>query len=223
MIEIIAPAGLPGRNRVMPYLLLHNFLEESMAASLLEYAVAHESEFAPARVGNRQNLRVDRQFRISVSTRRLPKVGRILRAKLLGLLPEFVAALRSTLVEEANLELELVAHNDGAFYARHIDTATGEDSNQVRVLSGVYYFHAKPKAFTGGALRLFAIHDGPETAFVDVEPEDNSLVIFHSWVPHAVMPVACPSRQFGASRFAINCWIYGDRATIDDPGATKPS
>ena len=64
------------------------------------------------------------------------------------------------MVEKADVELELVAHNDGAFYARHIDTATGEDSNQVRVLSGVYYFHAKPKAFTGGALRLFAIR-GP--------------------------------------------------------------
>jgi SM-20-related protein len=223
LIEIIAPAVLPGRNRVMPYLLLHDFLEESMAASLLEYATAHEAEFEPTQVGNSQNGRVDTLFRVSVATRRLRQFAPMLKAKLLGLVPEFVAAMRSTSMEAPEVELQLVAHNDGAFYKRHIDTVRGSNSNEVRVLSGVYYFHAKPKAFTGGALRLFAIGDPTGSDFFDIEPADNSLVIFHAWVPHEVRPVACPSRRFGASRFAINCWIYRKRGQAEDVSGAEPA
>jgi SM-20-related protein len=80
------------------------------------------------------------------------------------------------------------------------------------VLSGVYYFHAEPKAFTGGALRLYAI-GGQGERYVDIEPTHNSLLMFPSWAPHEVMPVRCPSRRFVDSRFAINCWVHRAKPT----------
>jgi SM-20-related protein len=223
LIEIIAPPLLPGRNRVMPYLLLHDFLEESMAANLLEYAIAHEAEFLPTRVGDSLDRRVDQQHRVSVGTWQLRQFEPILKAKLLGLLPEFAAALRSTSVEVSGVDLQLVAHNDGEFLKRHIDTMTASVSDRIRILSGVYYVHAKPKAFTGGALRLGAIGDRTGSDFVEIEPAHNSLVIFHSWVPHEVMPVACPSRNFRASRFSINCWFYRGQPEVHDVSATEPA
>ena len=106
------------------------------------------------------------------------------------------------------LELQLVAHHDGAFYKRHIDTQTASDRKNIRVLSGVYYFHAEPKPFSGGALRLYAIGGDDATDFVDIEPQRNSLLVFPSWAPHEVRTVSCPSKQFSDSRFAINCWIH---------------
>ena len=129
------------------------------------------------------------------------------KAKILSLLPDWVEKLRVTAVEAPKLEAELVAHNEGAFYKRHIDTQTASDHNLLRVLSGVYYFHAEPKAFSGGALRLYAI-GGDNARFADIEPARNSLLVFPSWAPHEVMPISCPSKRFIDSRFAINCWVH---------------
>ena len=78
-----------------------------------------------------------------------------------------------------------------------------------RLLSAVYYFHAEPKAFSGGALRLYPFGaKKDEDSFADVQPEQNTLLVFPSWAPHEVLPVSCPSGRFSDSRFAVNCWIH---------------
>jgi Rps23 Pro-64 3,4-dihydroxylase Tpa1-like proline 4-hydroxylase len=126
-----------------------------------------------------------------------------------------IAQLRVSTFEMAGIEIQLVAHGDGAFYKPHIDTRTGPESDlsTVRVLSGVYYFHAEPKAFSGGALRLYDFAFGAhEPRFVDIEPERNTFVAFPSWARHEVLPVSCPTRQFIDSRFAVNCWVWGKLA-----------
>lgn len=115
------------------------------------------------------------------------------------------------------VELELVADGDGAHFVRHSDIPTGPGrrplggdakGQQDRLLSGVYYFHREPKAFSGGALRLhrFGGVDVPED-WVDVEPEQNSFVAFPTWAPHEVRPISCPSRDFADSRLAVNAWL----------------
>ena len=134
----------------------------------------------------------------------------MLRARALELAPDLIAGLRLTPFEISKVELELVAHGDGAFYARHIDTAMSGSAEHVRVLSAVYYLHRQPRAFDGGALRLYAI--GDDSRFVDVEPASNTLVAFPSWAPHEVRPVSCPSGRFGDSRFAVNIWLRKRRA-----------
>lgn len=49
------------------------------------------------------------------------------------------------------------------------------------MLSGVYYFYNEPKAFSGGALRLYRFNAKPAEdpaadSHVDVQPLNNSLV-----------------------------------------------
>lgn len=190
-----------------PHLVLRDFMEDATVAGLLEYACAHAAAFAPTKTGHFAEAKIDPDARISVMTRDLGPFRPILETKVLGLLPDLTAQLRMTPVEAAKLELQLVAHNDGAFYKRHIDTQTAASRDGIRVLSGVYYFHAKPKAFSGGALRLYAIGDPAETTFVDIEPAHNTLLVFPSWAPHEVMPVSCPPKRFSDSRFAVNCWV----------------
>ena len=114
--------------------------------------------------------------------------------------------------EPARAELSLVAHGDGAFLTRHVDFLRRGTAPTMRMLSGVYYFHRRPRSFEGGALRLHEI--GPrsrDARFVDVEPDHNSMAFFGAFVSHEVMPVRVPSGRFEDSRFAINFWIHRTR------------
>ncbi len=191
-----------------PYVVLHDFLDEATVAGLFDHALSRECDFRPTRVGSKAV--VDTGIRISANLRDLDVYRPILKSKILGFLPELIAQLQVTPFEPSRLDTELVAHGDGAFYKRHIDTQTAQYENfdEIRVLSGVYYFFVEPKAFSGGALRLYAIGGDSEQNFIDIAPERNSLLVFPSWAPHEVMPVHCPSGRFIDSRFAINCWLH---------------
>jgi SM-20-related protein len=203
-----APSAAANRAVMPPYLVLSHFLDESDADGLLAFALAHESGFAPTGVNRSEDSKVDPNIRVSNSIRDLGPYRPLLKDKLAERLPDLTAQLRTMPVDEPKFELELVAHNDGAFYKRHIDTQTASERAFIRAMSAVYYAHARPKAFTGGALRLYAIGDLEFRTFVDIAPEHNSLLVFPSWVPHEVMPIACPSKRFADSRFAVNCWAY---------------
>jgi SM-20-related protein len=198
-----------------PHIVLHDFLEHRIAADLLDYTLSRENSFEPTSVGRSDSMKLNADSRVSLSTRELGPFNAILKSRILNVVSDIAGKLGTSAVDAPELEFELVAHNQGAFYSRHIDTDTTSQRRTLRVLSGVYYFHATPKAFSGGALRLFAIgnpagSDGRN--YVDVEPSHNSLLVFPSWAPHQVMPVNCPSGRFADSRFAVNCWVHRIRA-----------
>ena len=196
-------------DRVPPYGLLHNWLGIQTTNKLLDIAGANERLFRETKVGHAEAKIIDHTRRHS---RRLQNPGEFagqIEAKVQEILPTIFAKLGNTPFIPCGFEVELVAHNDGAFYARHIDTLTqikGEIGH--RVVSAVYYFHSRPKSFTGGALRLYSLSAASQSSrSVDVEPDNDTLVFFPSWFPHEVLPVKCPSGRFLNSRFAINCWI----------------
>jgi SM-20-related protein len=188
-----------------PHRVIDALLDEASVETLLELALSRQADFEPTRVGRRDNARLNPAFRTSLVLRPREALAQLFETRLRGLAPVLTAGMRLSAFEASAIELELVAHGDGAFYKRHIDTQTGGDAMSQRILSGVYYFNHRPKAFTGGALRLYAI--GDYGRFIDVEPEHNRLLVFPSWAPHEVMPVSCPSGAFIDSRFAVNCWV----------------
>ena len=199
------------RSLIPPHLVMRDFLSEETVIALLEFARTRQPSFAPTYVDVDLNA-VKPAVRRSVGLRELGAFRDILKSRLIESLPAFVSGLGVTSIDSPKFDIELVAHGDGAFYKRHIDTQTARycDLDQIRVLSAVYYFYAEPKAFEGGALRLFAI--GAEPApYIDIAPMRNSLLVFPSWAPHEVMPVSCPSNAFADSRFAINCWVLRDK------------
>ena len=208
----------PVRSIMPPFRVLADFLDAADADRLLDHVAAREAAFAPTEVGHGDKARLDPAIRVSTSIADLGAFRPLLKTRLKGMAAELTAELKLTPFATARVELELVAHGDGAFYRRHIDTQTLGERAHLRVLSGVYYFHRRPKGFTGGALRLYAIGDAER--FTDIEPVHNTLVVFPAWAPHEVRPVACPSGQFMDSRFAINCWLHARRPGSDAPAAS---
>jgi Rps23 Pro-64 3,4-dihydroxylase Tpa1-like proline 4-hydroxylase len=199
-----------GLGPLPPHRLVRNFLPAATARSLLAWSAANEALFKPATVGSRSGERVDPTVRVSLAVRKFGPLKEVLRRQILAVAPELIRDLRINPLEIADTDLQLVAHNDGAFYRRHIDTFTGPTSAGAghRFLSAVYYIQRRPRAFTGGALRLHRFGGaGGVGDFVDIEPEHNLLAAFPSWAPHEVRPVSCPSKAFAHSRFAVNIWL----------------
>lgn len=204
-----------------PHGQFRDFLPAGDLKALLDWALANEDRFSPARTKDRTghiSSEAPRE-RIALVLRDLGPLDGLLRERLLDILPQAMVAGGASGAEPSSLELELTAYGDGAFYAPHVDipmgagrqslgAAPGED----RVLSAVSYFHQEPKGFSGGELRLHRFGSGPGDSgqagidHVDIEPHGNSLAVFPSWARHEVRPVACPSGRFADNRFALNCW-----------------
>jgi Rps23 Pro-64 3,4-dihydroxylase Tpa1-like proline 4-hydroxylase len=197
-----------------PFGVVRNWLNSQVIEYLLHYLNLNESLFEESTVYRKiKNISViDHTMRRSSTLRDINcLVNQIeLGTKIHDMLRTMFETLGNTPFIPSEFEFELAAHGDGAFFSRHIDTFTQtEGFASDRIISAVYYFHALPKAFSGGALRLHALAPSHEQAtFADIEPEYNTLVFFPSWSPHEVLPVHVPSGRFMDSRFAINCWIH---------------
>ncbi len=201
-----------------PYLRHSDVLPQGEHTALVEWTLANASQFAPSRLfGGRAEATV----RVSRSAGDVRSVAGSLESRVLALAGDFMQTFGMGLTP-GGLELELVAYGDGGRFLRHIDTAIGEAPPDAtpRALSVVYYFHREPRGFTGGALRLYGLSE--RDGFVDIEPQQNSLVAFPSFVAHEVLPVACPSLEWAASRFAVNVWIHASAPVIDAGGAPAP-
>lgn len=202
-----------------PHGIHSDLLTEQEIGALLDHALAIEGEFRPATV---DDLKRDITYKLDVArrrcldTRNLGAFRAVFEERARALLPSFVAELGVPAFEIAKVELQIVAYGDGSFQKAHIDTAVGAAKLATkRVLTAVYYFHALPKAFSGGALRLYPLmRREPAGKFVDIEPVRNRLVVFPSWARHEVLPVSVPSGQFRDSRFAINCWIHDRQKAV---------
>ena len=195
------------------YKLMPEFFGDELQNRLLEYALANDSRFESTTVGGGENCRQDERIRISRQLCDLGDFRAIVEQQVLAQVPYLVAELGMSPFEPSGVETEIVAHGDGAFYSRHIDVFTGSGriaQDEDRILSVVYYFYQEPKAFVGGALRVYPL---PGMAglgldkYIDIEVKQDTAVAFSSWVPHEVLKISCPSGNFNHSRFAVNCWV----------------
>jgi SM-20-related protein len=198
--------------RVPPHALRSDVLGEDECAALLAWALAHERDFVPSKIGAGE---IRPQMRNSLTLRQtlLKEWRPLLRERIGALLPGLLAELGMMAFEMGRIEVQLIAYRDGAFYGRHRDIGRREDQPGMRAVSAVYYFHSNPKGFEGGELRLMPLAADAD-GYADVVPRHNGLLAFPSWAPHEVLPVRCPSGRFADARFAVNCWIH-----VREPGA----
>src|SRR5262249_35573838 len=153
-------------------------------AELLTWALESESRFKPTLVGDRSTGgKRDPTQRVSLAVREFGPMKALLRERMLELAPAVIRDLGLKPFAPSDIQLELVASNDGAFFTSHVDTFYGNGrAGGDRLVSAVYYFHKEPKAFSGGALRIHPTLD--HDTLEDVQPEQNTLVAFPSWAYH---------------------------------------
>ena len=202
------------RGPLPPWHRRFGFLGDEQRESLLRWALDHREDFQPSKIFGGI---VNPDRRMSEKTGKLGPFRALFERKIGALLPDLFQHTGARPFEPESYELELVAHGDGAHFARHIDIPVGpgrtplsgdKSGKHDRLLSGVYYFHREPKAFSGGALRLHRFGGGETPQdWIDIEPEQDSFVVFPTWAQHEVRPVSCPSRDFADSRFAVNVWL----------------
>jgi SM-20-related protein len=191
----------------MFHVVFRDFLGAAAARDLLGYVDANRAAFSPADVHSGHETRVDAAIRQSSRLRERGPLGEALEQRIREQLPALVEGLGMPRFEVADLETEFVAHGNGAFFARHIDTVIGAPAGRrPRVISTVYYFHRQPQSFSGGELKLYEPMPGSNAA-ITVLPEHDTLVAFPAFVPHEVLPVTCAPDDFMASRFSFNAWF----------------
>jgi Rps23 Pro-64 3,4-dihydroxylase Tpa1-like proline 4-hydroxylase len=192
-----------------PHHVYRDFLGAETRASLLDWALANEHRFAPSKTEGGY----DPAKRVSSVLNDLGPLRPALKARLLADAPAIMAQLGMRPFTPSKVEIEMAAHNQGAHFGAHVDTRVGRFADRLhdRLLSGVYYFHREPKAFSGGMLRIFRFGSTGQGDDARIAPEQNSLAVFPSWATHAVTHVECPSGAFADSRFALNIWIYRER------------
>lgn len=207
MTERTGPMGGAMFSSILPYCLYPDWLGEEMSDALLDYAEANEDRFTPSRIRQKGISAELPEIRTSLRLADLGPFAEPLRRQLLGLLPELCRRLGVGAFAPKLVEMELVAHGDGAHFLRHSDTGLGEQSARMpRRVTAVCYLHRRPRAFGGGQLRYYALDGG---SFIDLDPAHGLMVSFPSFVPHSVERVSLAGGAFRDSRFAIDLWVSG--------------
>jgi SM-20-related protein len=192
------------------YIRLPEFLSPEENLQIFDYANFHQLSFVDSKVTPDAV-----NFRRSAVLYDLDDIGIKFESRIGELMPEVLEQFSILPPTQLRFETQLTVSNDGDFFKPHIDNGTLEISH--RIVTYVYYFHRVPQAYRGGQLRLYDLE-----LFKDLNPKNNLLVLFPSWVLHEVLPVICPSRQFADGRFTINGWV-GNTTNFVAPKQSVPS
>ncbi len=133
----------------------------------------------------------------------------LFRYKIIENLPLICQKLNTDNVSTSNIRISLLHGIGGHYTDLHQDVT--DNNMKVTVL---YYLRNESKSFTGGNLQLFSSkttdgcrEDHSEGNFIDIAPEDNSLVVFRSDTFHHVTEIVSNSQKFEDGRFAVTAFI----------------
>ena len=211
--QSVESVELPRELRAV-YATAEEFLMPAQLEELVRYTSAHESDFVVSEVvspGVQGRGSVDHEYRRSHVLLSLAEYEALFLERIQGMLPEVFQKLQMAPFVPARAEVQITASNDGDFFRDHSDN--GHTDIASRALTFVYFFHAEPKPFRGGDLRLYDSRRGGDVwvrqgAGHVVVPEQNQIVFFPSELVHEITPVICPSKSFGDSRFTVNGWLH---------------
>ena len=97
------------------------------------------------------------------------------------------------------IEIAMSAYLGGGFFAKHKDN--GASASGTRLASFAYYFHRRPRRFSGGDLLL---HDADGSAFTRIEPAHNSIVFFPAACLHEITAIEGDLEDFRDARFVVH-------------------
>ena len=187
-----------------PFVRIKNFLPPHQCDGLLALVMAKQRHFKAVMIGNKE---VDPDVR-----RGLHVAGQVKRQVRPWFLPKLCAALSEVLprvpvgpLVDPFVELHVTASPAGSEFKIHRDRT---EASSLRRLTWAYYFHRRPRRFSGGDLLLHdSLPDGrgySAVAFTCLAPLHNSIVFFPSSCFHQVTPVEGEPGDFANCRFTLN-------------------
>lgn len=190
-----------------------DFLTAEEVGSLLEFTLSRAGEFQPTTVVNREQVGgvVDRSHRNSTAIYDLGEFRELLERRLAEEVPKHLERLGMESFQPGRIDAQITATGDGGFFRAHSDN--GSDHLASRGLTFVYFFHPEPRRFEGGELRIYDTYLGggtrrPGGRSVQVEPRQNTLVLFPPELVHEVVTVRSGSDDLGSSRLTLNGWLH---------------
>ena len=224
------PAPTARRLEAARYVQMTDFLAPSEHQRLLDHVVVHQDEFEESGIIGPQGelgvLNYGVRKSRTLSGPRLEEIWEMFERRLGGILPGVRRELGIPWFPVGKVERQLTVHGSGGFFVPHVDT--GSPIVADRRISCVYYFHASPRRFTGGELKLYDTWVTPSgttgaATHTTLAPVDNSIVFFPSDAFHEVCPVHPDTDAFGDSRFTITIWFHeGQRPVRLDGAAEAP-
>lgn len=210
-LQTVAPAGNATKDPAGPlYVRIEDFLTPGENKQLLDYALAHESNFTGSTTITKEAEH--RKSRVLFAIKD-SKWHDLFLARLKLHLPYIARALGKPDFHLARSEIQLTASNDGDYFRPHADSSPTDSSVAGREITFVYYLHRAPRSYSGGGLLLYSGEPGQHgydrgASVTSVEPQNNCLVAFASNNWHEVDMVRCPSGAFAHSRFTANGWLW---------------
>ena len=129
-----------------------------------------------------------------------------LAPRIRSVLPDVLARLGMAGIDRYEIELAMRVYPTGGFFKAHRDSSYGVF--QSRELNFVYFFHRRPRRFSGGDLLLYDMDADADAwvsgAFSRITPLRNSIVFFPSACWHQVIPVQCGTDDLEDGRWVLN-------------------
>jgi len=206
-LALAEPDMLPARSVVLDEFLAPQELEQ-----LMQFTLAHESEFETSEVVSPTSEKgvVNYEHRRSKLLMDLGPHQDVILDRIKSVLPAVLEQLEMPEFPVAGVEAQITASNHGDFFRFHNDN--GSDQVAQRHLTFVYFFHREPCPFAGGELRIHDARRSGETyvsegTFQTIIPRQNQIVFFPCELMHEVTAIRCPSGRFADSRFTLNGWL----------------
>ena len=130
--------------------------------------------------------------------------------KIRSVLPDVLTRLGMAGLDRCRIEVNMRFCPTGGFFAAHTDAKFG--AHRSRKIGFRYFFHRRPRRFTGGDLLLYDtdVDEGAfaSGAFSRITPLRNSIVFFPSACGHSVTPVQCETDDFEDGRWVLNGHVW---------------
>ena len=219
-----APEGAPGGVFwPAPFVWMTDFLAPEECGRLLALGVERHEGLELVEVDSPSSgPRVDPETRVGLDAdaRTTNEARSRIVPKIRSVLPDVLARLGMAGLDRCRIEVNMRVYLTGGFFRAHRDGSY--EAFQPRILSFVYFFHRRPRRFSGGDLLLYDTDVDADAcvsgAFSRITPLRNSIVFFPSACFHQVAPVQCGTDDFEDGRWVLNGHVRRVDELRDDPG-----
>lgn len=200
------------------FVLNDDFLNVKQLDTVWEELKTNYQCFKPSKVNGREQakgkINPDVRSSLIMNIKSIPNIHAFFLDQIKQQLSDILPKIGLEPFDIGKEELQLTMHGDGDHFRIHRDNEPynhNHNKNSNRLVTFVYYFYRRPRAFSGGDLILHDSEqnsDGSSSSFTRIKPEHNSVLFFPSDAYHEVIPVQLDSTDYRDSRFTLNGWFH---------------